>query len=711
MTDNFVVQGEYRWVTNAPEVMEKIARGLRDVIDLTNRLKSDMDGLAGALGGLRELRGLLRSIKAFSVPDKTIDSLKATAGGMTDIAAAAEKARDAAREAAEAIKSIPKVEPPVVPGPRPAPEEPGAPRTPGPKPPSMGHIATSVAAGVFDAQMYGSAAAAVMRPAYDLAKSRTQLLANNTPDQADAAIAEARRLQQATPGTNIQGNIEVYRQLMSLTQNPTEARELIGAFLPAGVAMATFNPDAGSYDQQLEATIKSAEFKGALSRTDPKTGRTVVDGAGARHIGDLILGMQVVSQGQINSDTMLRFLRSGGTAAANMDVSELPFLSPVIQALGPARAGTGLQGFEQQFSSGKMSQAALNMLRDMGIVSKDPSKVRKLGMGMFMLKPGAVKEKDFEDAVFHPREFLFDRLLPQTQAYNAKNYGKAYTDADADKRRVMDSATMQQFASRIPGGTFMGELLRNLALSVRDGSAFGKLDTEQIKKTMAGSPQVAVESFFGALKDLVGVLGGAPFKDAIGALNALTATLNALAKAAAANPKAAGDLSTGGTDLVLGATVGGVLSAAGKTAAKYGFTKFAVPLALAGKTIGRLAIGFAVDRLITGFIEALGGDDPAKWIDKHIPGAGWLDRTINHATGGLIGHDYSKDPPATPQSYRTQQDQASPSRLQPVNLIIDGRMLGQILMPHLTQARTGPTDSLNFNTRVQPMRPGQSYAI
>ena len=683
-TEVFSVQGEYLWKTNAPEILANLSRGFRELITLTDQVKKSFEGIDGSLSGLKNLRSLLRSLREFSMPEKAITSLRDTAGGMNDIAAAAGRATAAAKEVSAAVRSIPRVETPR----GPAGGGGGAPGGANPTP-SLGHAAGTAAALIFDGQMYGQAAGALMAPAYDLAKSRAQLLANNTANEADAAIAQARELQRSTPGTNVQGNIEVYRQLFALTQNANEAKALMGSFLPAGVAMQTFNPDAGTYDQQLEATIKSAEFKGALSKIDAKTGKVEVDAGGARRIADLILGMQVVSNGQINSDTTLRFLRSGGTAAANMDVSELPFLAPIIQALGPARAGTGLSGFEQQFSSGKMSQAAVSMMRDMGIISKDPSKVRKLGMGMFMLKPGAMNEKAFEEAVFHPREFMFNTLLPRTIDYDKKNYGKAFTDASPDKQRVIESATMQQFASRIPGGTFMGELLRNLALSLRDNTAYTKLDTGSVAKGLSASPQVAVESFFGSLKNLMGVLGGAPFKDAISVLNGLTSALNALSKAAQAHPKVADNLSAGGTDLLLGGVAGGGLNFGGKILEKYGFTTLGPALRLAGEAAGKAAMGFAVDRILTGALQALTGHDFAELIDKYIPGAGKLDKFVNRMTGGLVGHDYSKDAPGPPvqkQAFHTNGD----THIQPIHISLtthlDGRVVAQSVTEH--QMRT-----------------------
>lgn len=675
MAENFKVEAEFVWKTNATEVLGTLTRGFRDLIELSDRLKQAFETIDA--GGLSKLSSALKKLQSFAMPDAAMSSLRETVSGMDKVAEAAGKASAAAKEVADAVKSIPKVEiPRIEPGastPRVIPSTPDPGASPRPAP-TLTHALSGATDIYFGGQMAAGAAGALMAPSYDLAKSRTQLLANNTPEQADAAIQSAQDMQRKVRGTDVQGNIEVYRQLFSLTQNAEEARALMPSFLPSGVAMATFNPDAGDYSHQLEAVTKSAEFKGMLSSIDPKTGKAQVNAAGALHMGDLLLAMQVVSKGAVGSDTFLKFLRSSGSAGANMDLSEVPYLIPIIQALGPSRAGTGLSGLESQFSSGKMSNAAVDMMQDMGILSRDPKLYRKLGMGMFMLKPGAIKEKQFREAVFHPREFINDVLEPQVQKYNTKNYGKAYTGADADQRRVMDSATMQQLASRIPGGGFMSEILRNELLSERDNAAYGKLDPAAIKKTMADSPQVAVESFSGSLKNLMGVLGGAPFKDAIGVLNTFTGTMNALSSAAQKHPAAAATVSTAAVDAGLGAALTVTTAAASKLLPK----AIGTPLALAGGTAGKLMMVTAAAEVAAGVLEGV-----ASWADSKMSWAAALDRKLSEALHGMFGGGAVKAP-VHKESYET----SGPTHMQPIHVSLmlpDGRVLARSVTEHMAR--------------------------
>ncbi len=537
----------------------------------------------------------------------------------------------------------------------PLPLFPKDPRAPGKSASAADVVATGVG-GYYAGKAVVDGVEAALRPSFDVVQNQKRLQgAGLSEAEAASVIATAREQQRLVRGTNVGGNTEVFRTLLSLTQDADEAKKLLPAFLPTGVALESFNPQAGDYVHQLDAVMRSAEFKGAVSKVNPD-GSTTVDAAGAKRMADMLLGMTVVSNGGFNPKTGLQFLRSGGTAAANMDLSELPFLLPVLQALGPARAGTGLQGFEQQFSSGKMSNAAVNMLQQMGILSTNPALYRKLGMGQFMLKPGALNETAFEKAMFQPREFMQDNLLPQVQAYNRKNYGKTYDAADPDHRRAMDAATLQQMASRIPGGTFMTEMLRNLALMIRDGTAYQRVSKQDITGTLNDSPLVSMKAFGGALDSLVGTLGGEPFKGAIGALNTLTSGINALNAAAASHPQAAKDAGGLAGDLALGG--GGALAGvlAGNALSKLGAEAAGTAIAAASKAaFTRVVLPFLVDKAVSGVVDAFTGEDWAKVLDRKIPALGRIDKWFHDHTGGWIGQDNTAAPTAQHSSYMMPQ--------------------------------------------------------
>ena len=263
-------------------------RGFKELIQQTDELKRAFATFD--TGGLKSLSSSLKALKEFALPATALEGLKSVASSINDITKAAVDANKSLAEIAKTASSIPRDTVKTASG-----ESGGG----GGGRPTLGKAFDHATNAYFTSQIVSQAASAVVAPAYDLAKSKTQLLANNTPGQADAAIGAAQDLQRSVRGTNVQGNLEVYRQLLALTQNPAEARQLMGSFLPAGVALATFNPDGGDYDQQLESVMKSAEFKGALSKVDPKTGKTTVDAAGAARIGDLLLDMSVVSKGAV----------------------------------------------------------------------------------------------------------------------------------------------------------------------------------------------------------------------------------------------------------------------------------------------------------------------------------------------------------------------------------------------------------------------------
>ena len=407
-----------------------------------------------------------------------------------------------------------------------------------PNPPKGGHgvnpmhIVAGVATTAFAGEMIYQTVKTLMDPSFQVSQEAIRVAAETrqSPDDVQNVIRAAFDQQRAVPGTNVVGNLEAFRMLFSLTQNQGEAETLLPAFLKVGTALQSFSPDAGSYDQQLEGVFKSAEFMGAVSKTDPTTGKTSVDATGAQKVANMLLAFETVSNGAVDPNKFLAFLRAGGTAAANMDPAQIPYLLPVIQSLNPRGAGQGLKSFEQQFSSGKMSQGVLEMLTEMGIV-KNPGDVRKIGIGQFMLKPGALDEKVVMQAITDPIDFYNQTLLPSVDKYLTKEYGKTFTGADFKDKHILESQVLQQVSSRIPGGTLLGELLRTAPLSARDAQAVSKSEAFNLTGTLNQSPITQVAAFTGALNALLSVFAAPALKGALGGMNEITAAMNALTRA------------------------------------------------------------------------------------------------------------------------------------------------------------------------------------
>lgn len=669
MSETFAVSGEYNLKSDAPEVLERITRGFRGAIDTGERLLGVLDRLEGGVNLSRLIRQL-----------KEVDGINLS--GLTSTVREAGLSFDTittqAREAAEAIRQVKEASsgmrgfsiPTPVPGGAPVLPVPQGQPVPGRPQLTMGHVAHNAMTLGFDIDMYGEVAKSALRPSLDLAQARQRLIASsggNVAD-ADAAIRQARDLQRTIPGTNVMDNIDVYSILLRQTQNAEQARALVPTFLPTGVAAEAFHPESGNYAHQIESLVQLAEFRGALLKTDPKTGEEHVDLVGAQDLGKILLGAEAASLGDIDFRKILQFTRSAGVAGANISAEDLPYIMPIIQGMGSARAGTGLQGMEQQFSAGRMAEAGANMLIDMGLIkgggdAKHNPNLIPRGMGTYQMKPSALEPGQFEQIAFHPREFVSKTLLPMVDRQLVKDYGAKFTNANAEERRVYETNEMAVLASRIPGGTFMSEVVRTLLLGARDAQAAKNLANTDLSGILKEAPSVQINSFTGALKNLTATLGSAPFKDGLAALGLLTNTLNFASKEAQRHPNVAQPVSTAVTDVTVAAAASALLKWTGRTLLKY------APEG-AGAVAGRVAQG-AGSRFLPVAMGIGAWDLLSPMVDKmqaHLEQNNAtlqrLDAWLGAHSGGLFGTNT------------------------PIEIKMDGKKVGEAVIPHIDAANT-----------------------
>jgi len=358
-----------------------------------------------------------------------------------------------------------------------------------------------------------------------------------TLDQVQQAYKQAQTTQQKVRGSGVISNIEITSMLMANTQDAGAAIAATPDYARLGVALAATGH--GDEMKDLQAAMGSAELRGIMFKKDA-SGKEVPNPEGLGLFLRENLAANAMSHGRIGPAQINQFLKSGGISAGTMtDQALFADSLPLMLAMGPARAGTALQGFGMQFSAGRMSEAAVNLLSEMGIV-KDRKAVRKVGMGQFMLKPGAMADGDVENARNTPAAFIMDRLLPQIDSWLTKNYGERFTKGD-DKTRVQyEAAAFQQIASRIPGGNEMAETMRNNPLIFRDREAFKKTMGRNIEDIQdANNPKITEKALSSAFEAFKISLGDAAMKPAIDMLNGFTGALNKMADWAKANPDGA----------------------------------------------------------------------------------------------------------------------------------------------------------------------------
>ncbi len=419
-----------------------------------------------------------------------------------------------------------------------------------------------------------------------------------TLDQVERAYKMARETQQKVRGSSVIGNLEMMSMSMANTQDPDASIMLSPQYARLGVALAATGH--GDEMKDLQAAMGSAELRGIMFKKDA-SGKEVPNPEGLDLFLRENLAVNAMSHGRIGPAQINQLLKSGGITAGMMsDEALFADSAPLIMAMNPARAGTALQGFGQQFSAGKMSEAALNMLGEMGIV-KDRNAVRKVGLGQFMLLPHAMNDGDVEMARKTPAAFIMDRILPQIDKFLEKNYGERFTKGDDNTRVQYEAATFQQIASRIPGGNEMAETMRNNPLIFRDREAFKKAMGRDIVGIQdANNPRITEKALSSAFEAFKISLGDAAMKPAIDMLNGFTGALNKMADWAKANPDGAKAALEG---LAIGVAALGVGTAA------------AAAMALMTGPGGFIAVAAG--------IEALGGklNSIPKWVIDGAAGA------------------------------------------------------------------------------------------
>jgi hypothetical protein len=466
-----------------------------------------------------------------------------------------------------------------------------------------------------------------------------------SPDKVAAAYDAAVKTQQEVLGTYVGNNLKLIGSLMSLTQNADQAI----ALLPSAARAAATLQGLGAADPEaINAALKSAELHGDLYQKGAD-GREHLDLPAVQRVIKNLVALDALSHNTVGPEQVLAMIRSGGVAARELsDANGFAEMAPLIVAMGAQRAGTGLRAINQQFVSGKMSEAAKNLLIDEHVVKENTPGLEdhyiKNGMGQFLVLPGGWTNPNTANlAAQNPQRLVQDILLPAADAYLASTYGKKFTDASDADRQVMESAQMARLASRLPGGDEMAQILTQAPNIARDIAAFRRMQNgdaygtavennpvmhqkalqAQIDATWATFGQQtmtmnvdalrAATKALRALNDVLKVPGIAPTLELVAAaLLALSVSLAAILPVVLAY-KSAGLLKGMGGKAGLGGKVGAGAAAIGKD--------YLLPLA--GGEIARDALNAADP-----------GNSMDAWADKHIPGYAWLDYHLNKMVNG-----------------------------------------------------------------------------
>jgi hypothetical protein len=414
-------------------------------------------------------------------------------------------------------------------------------------------------------------------------------------EQVSRASSEAFRLQRDIKPSTVSGNMKLLSEIMATVQNPAESLELLPEFARLQVELARAGNTHGAED--MNAAIKAAEFRGILqTTTDPRTGQSSINPEQLRAFMHRMLASTVITGGTIGPSQILQFYRSAGYAAGNLsDESAFAKNLALMQALGPGGAGTALRGFEQQFTAGKMSDAAANLLMQMGILHggadvKHNPYVTKSGIGHVFVDPRAYPAGLQMEASRDPDKFIVDYLFPRISQFLAKRLGDQYTKApDADKR-VMEMNYVGQIASTQTGSKELAEVFRTVSLINRDVTAYQSALGRPVGEMLtSNNPKIEAAGLQSSWNAFLTSLGNAAMKPAIEILDALTKDLNMLTDWARKNPD--------GAEKALKGLATGVAMFATGTAAAIGLTILTGPAGFIALAAGVAALGKAFTSL------------------------------------------------------------------------------------------------------------------
>ena len=184
----------------------------------------------------------------------------------------------------------------------------------------------------------------------------------------DEAMTAARGMNYM--GLSIADNLKLIKEASTITGSFEDGVNLapVLAKMSSGIA-AVMTPGQGAeFDEQIKATIKTMEQRGAL--TDRVTGK--FDEAKAELIANKITQAYVASGGLIKPSDYLAFSKTAGVAGKQLDNDAFFFgMAHFMQENGASRTGTGIMSMYSNWEQGKMTKKTKEALAAQHLLDKD----------------------------------------------------------------------------------------------------------------------------------------------------------------------------------------------------------------------------------------------------------------------------------------------------------------------------------------------------
>ncbi len=443
-----------------------------------------------------------------------------------------------------------------------------------------------------------------------------------TPEEASKAGDTSLQVQRDVGPISPESVLHIVDKLMNVTQDKAIAtnKELLEQYAKTSVVLSSYGH--GGELHELDAAIRAGEFRGVLTH-EGKDGKQEIDTKGLSEFLQQLSTMTSISGGDISPSKVLATLRAAGSAGSIISKDELTRMMAMIIASGTSRAGSNLQGFEQQFTAGRMSEAGANLLIQMDVIkgggdAKHNPYLKKSGMGQFLMTPGAMDEGAEQEAAKEPSMFIMHQLLPKFKEQIRKVYGSRYDEADEKGKLVYESKFAQMTASRMGGGVEMTEVIRNILLMQRDVEAAQrnlKLNNYDIQ--VQQNPLNAPKAMGAAYQGLQIQLGNSTMEPATQAINNITGALNDLATWTTNH----GEITRVGMEALAGALV--ALGAVGI-------------IALAGTLGGLTGALAALGAATAGAVEGIKAID--EWLHKTFHGVIGTNADVDKAQKSIRDH-------------------------------------------------------------------------
>ncbi len=500
------------------------------------------------------------------------------------------------------------------------------------------------------------------------------------PAGVNSATARAWETTRLARGSRVAQNLDLFGALRGMFTDDEAAR-----YLPE---FARFNRNLGAITgtdpgRSGEYAARYLDLRDAFQ--DPTTGRIVPE----RGLGQLerMQSVFIATQGRVTPQHYLNFQQMAGVAGKRLsDDSIYGTLPSLIESMGGHRAGTALAAANRQIVSGIMTQRVADEMIRTGLIDRSKVEVRR--GGHVVIRPGGVMNQ--QQFANDPVEWTRSTLLPQL-----RRAGFLTLDQQLEQlSRMFGTET---------GRRFFGEILASLPSIDRNAATIARVRGDAGGILQNESFRLATANLTAGWNNLMTALGTNP--TVITIMNRLADALNNMADWARQNPAMAGTLmelaaalgalAVGAAVFALGgAVIGGLGALAGPVGllALLGAGALLLWNALEGRDFSEKLASLAqgISNLWTRLLDNLGLTNRDASGNPRAPGGPAPGVPVMPRTdplGNVIPQSFSPVPPAS-------------NDVRPIILNLDGRRVGEGVMPYLERALSGPVQAAaRFDTR------------